>query len=341
MEFKTTFTATESRTFAVPFVGMPTVRALLRSVSSIHKENVLSKSFCFVTDKLLKLVERPVIELAVKLFASSLLNSDLAQIFKSKYSVFRVHNLLGYAVIGISHKPSFLAGHSLKLAFGRTGAFGLQLFSKIGITSAPIFDLLGVVKRVIRANCDIHDTAIYSENANVCNLLWITTFQRHMQIENLVSTIIRNCGGLDSPFKVITVMRRNEEGSFDSSFGAGNCRQAVDQVHGNNSLVVPHCRKWLSFWKCFTFDCFQSFASTISGTLNQGRRQFWNALTGKLVSCVVIFNLIPRLVLESPFCRDRERFGVSPHRIEENPTILVSQPKLKCNRPKHVIYVGG
>ena len=169
MEFKTTFTATKSRTFAVPFVGMPTVRALLRSVSSIHKENVLSKSFCFVTDKLLKLVERPVIELAVKLFASSLLNSDLAQIFKSKYSVFRVHNLLGYAVIGISHKPSFLTGHSLKLAFGRTGAFGL----------------------------------------------------------------------------------------------------------------------------------------------------------------------------ESPFCRDRERFGVSPHRIEENPTILVSQPKLKCNRPKHVIYVGG
>ena len=65
MEFETTFTATESRTFAVPFVGMPTVRALLRSVSSIHEKNVLSKSFSFVTDKLLKLVERPVIELAV------------------------------------------------------------------------------------------------------------------------------------------------------------------------------------------------------------------------------------------------------------------------------------
>ena len=93
MEFKTTFTATESRPFAVPFVGMSTIRALLRSVSGIHKENMLAKRLGFVTEKLLKLVERPIIELAVKLFALSLLNSDLAQIFKSKYSVFRVHNL--------------------------------------------------------------------------------------------------------------------------------------------------------------------------------------------------------------------------------------------------------
>ena len=340
MEFKTTFTATEGRTFAVPFVGMPAVRTLLRSVSGIHKENMFSERFSLVADKLLKLVERPVIELAIKLFASSLLNSDLAKIFKSKYSVFRVHNPLGYAVIDISHKPSFHAGHSLKFALGRTGAFGLQLFAKMGITSAPIFDLLGVVKRVIRADCNIHYTAIYSKNANVCNLLWIIVFQRHMQIENLVSAIIRDRGGLDSPFKVITVMRRNVEGSLDSSFGAGNCRQAVDQVHGDNSLVVPHCREWLAFWKCFTFDCFQSFASAVSCALDQRRRKTWDASTSKLVGCIMVINLVPRLVLESPFRGEGECFGVSSHRIEEGLTILVSQPKLECYRPKHVIYVG-
>jgi len=340
MEFETAFTATQSRAFTVPFVGMPTVRALLRSVSSIHKENVLSKSFSFVADKLLKLVERPVVELTVELFASALLNSDLAQIFKSKYSVFRVHNLPGYAVIGISHKPSFLAGQTLKLAFGRSGAFGLQLFSKIGITSAPVFDLLGVIKRIIRANCNIHDTAVYSENANVFNLLWVIVFQRHMQIENLVSAIIRNCGGLDSPFKVITVMRRNEEGSFDSSFCAGNCRQAANEVHRDNSLIISHRREWLSFWKRFTFDRFQSFTGAISSSLQQGRRKVWDALTSKLVGCIVVIDPIPGLILESPFCGDGECISVSSHRIEKSLTILVSQPELKCYRPKHTIYVG-
>jgi hypothetical protein len=340
MEFKTTFTAMESRTFTVPFVDMPTFRTLLRSVSGIHEKNMLSKSFGLIPDKLLKLIERPVIELAIELFAFTLLDSDLAQIFKSKYSIFRVYNLLGYAVINISHKPSFHTRQTLKLAFGRLGAFGLQLFTKIGIPRTPILDLLGVVKRIIRADCNIHDTTIYSKNAGVCNLLRIIVFHRHMQIENPVSAIIRDCGGFDSPSKVITVMRRNEEGRLDSSFSAGNCRQAMDQVHGNNSLVIPNCRERLSFWKRFTFNCFQSFTCTVSCTLNQRRRKVWDALASKLVGCIVVINLVPRLVLESPFCGDGECFGVSSHCIEKGFAILVSQPKLECYRPKHVIYVG-
>jgi hypothetical protein len=96
MEFKVTFTTSESRTFAVPFVGISALRALLRSVPGIHQENVLSKSLRFVPDKLLKLIEWPAIELSIELLTSSLLNSNLAKVFKSKYSVFRVHNLLRY-----------------------------------------------------------------------------------------------------------------------------------------------------------------------------------------------------------------------------------------------------
>jgi hypothetical protein len=54
----------------------------------------------------------------------------------------------------------------------------------------------------------------------------------------------------------------------------------------------------------------------------------------------VVIHPIPRSVLESPFCGDRERIGISSHRIEESSTILVRQPKLECYRPKHIIYVG-
>ena len=340
MELETAFTATESRTFTVPFVGMPAVRALLRSVSGIHKQNVLSKSFSLITDKLLKLVERPVIELAVELFTSSLLNSDLAQIFKSKYSVFRVHNLLRYAMVHVSHKPSFPAGQTLKLAFSRTGAFGLQLFTKVGITSAPIFDLLRIVKRVIRADCNIHYPTIYSKDHTIFSLLRIAMLKRYMQIENFVSTIIRDCRRLDSPTEIISVMRWYIEGGFDSSVGTSNRGYAVDQVHGDNSLIIPHRSERLAFWKLFTFDGFQSFASAISCSLNQGRRKTWNALTSKLVSCTMGFDFVPRLVLISPFRGNRKCFAVSSHSIEKSLAILVSQPELECYRPKHVIYVG-
>jgi len=92
MEFKSAFAATESRTFAVPFVSMPTVRALLRSVSGIYEENMFSEGVSFIADKLLKLIERPAIELAVKLFASSLINSDLLQSSRANtvYSEFTI-----------------------------------------------------------------------------------------------------------------------------------------------------------------------------------------------------------------------------------------------------------
>jgi hypothetical protein len=320
---------------------MPTARALLRSVSGIHKQNVLSKSFRFITDKLLKLVERPAIELAVELFASSLLNSDLAQIFKSKYSIFRVHNLLGYAMIHISHKPSFPARHTLQFAFGRFGAFGLQLFAKIGITSTPVFDLLRAVKRVIRADCNIYYPPIYSKNFEVGNLCRIIVFQRYMQIENLVSAIIGDCRGFDSPAKIVSVMRWYKEGSFDSAPCRSYRGNSMYKVRGDNSLVIPHGREGLSFWKRITFNSFQGFTGAIPSSLYQRRRKIGDALTGKLVGCIMVIDLIPGVVLESPFCGDGERFGVSSHRFEESPAILVTQPKLECYRPKHIIYAGG
>jgi len=340
MEFKTTFAATESGTFSISFVGMPTVRALLRSVSGIHKEKMLPKSFGLVTDKLLELVERPGVELAVKLFTSSLLNSDLAQIFKSKYSVFRGYNLLRYTMVDISRKPSFLTGHSLKLAFGRFGAFGLQLFAKIGITSAPFFDLLRVEKSVIRADCNIHYPTIYSKNIKRSDFHRIAMLKRYMQIECFFFAIIRNCRGFDSPAKIVYVMRWHKESGLDSAFCGSYRGNAMHKVRGDDSLIVSHCRERLSFWKCLTFDSFQSFASAISCSLYQRGGKIGDALTGNLVGRVVVIHPIPRLVLESPFCGDRERIGISSHRIEESSTILVRQPKLECYRPKHIIYVG-
>jgi hypothetical protein len=199
MDFKTAFAAKESRTFAVPFVGMLTVRTLLRGVSGIYKKNMFSDSFGFISDKLFKLVERPTIKLAVELLSSSLLNSNLAQILKSKYSIFRIHNLLGYAMVHISPKPSFLTRQTLKLAFGGFGAFGLQFLAKIGITSTPVLRLLGVKEPVIRADSNIHYSSINSQNIKICDFFRIAMLQRYMQIEHLISAIIRDCRRFDRP----------------------------------------------------------------------------------------------------------------------------------------------
>jgi len=341
MEFKTTFAATEIGTLTVPLVDMSAVRALLRSVASIYQEKVLSKSLSFVAYKLLKLIERPAIELSAKRLTSALLNSNLAKVFKSKYSVLRVHYLLGYAVIHISREPSFPTRHALKLAFGWFGAFGLQLLSEIGVLSAPILDLLGVEKSVIRADSNIHYSTIYSKNFKVINFLRIIVLQRYMQIETIISAVIRDSRGLDNPGKIISIVRWYKEGRLDPPFDTGNGSYSTHEVDSDNSLIVSHGREGLTFWMSFKLNSFEGFASTVSRSLNQRGWKFWNVLTNMLVGCIVVINFVPRSVLESPFCGYGECFGVSSHRIEERPTILVSQLKLECYRPKHIHIVGG
>jgi hypothetical protein len=272
MEFKTAFTATKSRTLTIPFVGMPTVRTLLRSVPGIHKESVLSQRLCLISDKLFKLVERPTIEFEVELLASALLDSDLAQVFKSKHGILRVHYLLRYAVVHISRKPSLTARKTLELAFGRWSAFGLQLFAKIGIFRTPVLDLLGVEEPIIRTDSNIDYSPIYSKNYKTSNLLWIMMFKRYMEVKHLISTIIRDSRGLNGPAKIIFVSWRNKECGLNPSFGRSNGSNTMHKVYGNNSLVISHCRERFSLRKDLAFNSFQGFASTVSGALNQRGR---------------------------------------------------------------------
>lgn len=340
MELKSALTATESRTFTVSFVDVATVGTLLRGVPGVDKKCMLPKVLSFVPKELLKLVKRPVVELPVELLTSSLLDSDLAQVFESKHRKIRVRDLLRYAMVHVSHKPSFLASETLELAFCRLGAFRLQLFAKVSILSSGIFNLLRVVKRVIGADCNIHDTSIDPKNFEIRRWIGIVVFKRHVQIECVSSSIIGYRGRFDLPSKVVSIGQRHEERCFDPSFGRCYSSDAVDQVDCGDSLIVPHGCKWLAFWKRFAFDCFQSFASTISSSLDERRRKI-RALTDKLVGGVMVIDLVPRLVLESPFGGFVERLVIGSHRIKESYPVLIYQPKLESNRSKHIHIVGG
>ncbi len=341
MQFKTAFATTERGAFAVSFIDVPTFRAFLRGVPGVYEKHMLSEGLSLVPKELLKLVKRPVVELLIELLASSLLDSDLAQVFESKHRKIRVRDLFRYAVIHVSHKPSFLARKTLELVSSRLGAFRLQLFTKVSIFSSCILDLLRVVKRVIGADCDVHDTAINPENLELGYRVWIIMLQRHVQIERVSSSIVGYRRRLYLPSKIVSIVLRYKERCFDSSFDGRDRGYTVNEVHVDHPLVVPHCSERSSFWERSALAGLQSFASAISGTLDKGRRKIRNALTDKLVGSVMVIDLVPRLVLESPFGGFIERVGVSSHRFDESNSVLILQPKLEINRSKHIHIVGG
>jgi len=78
MELKSTLTTTESGAFTVPFVDVSAVGTFLRGVPGVYEKCVLPKGLSFVPKELLKLVERPIVELPVELRTSPLLDSDFA-----------------------------------------------------------------------------------------------------------------------------------------------------------------------------------------------------------------------------------------------------------------------
>jgi hypothetical protein len=115
----------------------------------------------------------------------------------------------------------------------------------------------------------------------------------------------------------------------------------MDEVHGDYSLVIPHSSERLPFWKCLAFHGFQSFASAISCSLYQGRWKIRNALTDKLVGCIVVVNFVPRFVLESPPVGLRERLGKSLHGLKKRSPISFKESKLECYHPKRVHMADG
>ncbi len=68
-------------------------------------------------------------------------------------------------MISISHKPSFFSTHLLEKTFSRLSAFGLQLFTEICVFAPNVFYGFSVKENVVRANCNIYDTSINSENS--------------------------------------------------------------------------------------------------------------------------------------------------------------------------------
>ena len=336
MELEPTFPASERRTFPVSFVGMPTYRALLRGVSGINEDNLLSQSLSLVLKKLFKFVERPVVQFPVELLTSPFLNPDLREVFESEDRVIRVHNLLRDTMVSISHKPFFPSGDPAEFPLCRPGAFGLQLLTKMSVFRPYVLHRFGVEKSVVRADCDIHDPSVDPEHLNLRYRFHVWMLHRDVEVKHLLSPVIGESRSRDLPGEVLAMILRDRERRFDPSSHRCNGRKTMHQVHRDDPLVVSHSGKRLSFWQGLTLHGFQGLTRAITRTLHQRGREIRNRLTNTLVSCLVVLHLVPHMVLEPPLCRGRERDGIGPHRIEESSRATFRQLEFERDCPNHI-----
>jgi len=336
MEFEPAFPAPEIRTVTVPLVGMPAHRTFLRGVTGVDKDHLLAKFLGFVPDKLFQFIERPVVESPVELSASPFLDTDLAQVFKSKHRVAGVNDLLRDTVIDISHKPSFPTSDYAEFPPCRPGAFGLQLRTKTCIFCTCVLNRFGVKERVIGTYCDVDDTTVNTECREWFGDQFGTgKFQLNVQEKLSALFPVRESGRLNHAVQVLlTVFGNGECGFYPASDRCDGC-DSVNKVNRDDPLIVTHGGEWYSFREAFALYDFQRITGAVSCALHQRGRKIWDRFTYMSVGCRMISEFVVSVILESPPGRLVEGSGVRLHRTDECRTTTFRQQEFECECPNH------
>ena len=335
MEFKPTFTTEKRGTLTITFVNMAANRTLLRSVSSIDGNNLLTKILGLIPDKLFQFVERPVVEFPIELSTSTFLNTDLRQVFKCEYREWSLNNLLRDAVVNISHKPSFSTRQLPEFADAGTSAFGLEFGSEMGVITTCILHSPGIKKRVIRTDCNVDNTPINSKNSLFRDYLRGIGFKLAVQIKRIAALTKRQGRRFDLPRQVWPVVFRNTERGFNPAVRCGDSRISRSQKHVDNTGIVSHCRILLTERFELAFNRFQSFTSNISRALYQRGREIRNRLSNIVIGSIVAVDLADRMGFKTPFGTGVERHSIISHGFQERLSAIRRNVKFQLDCPNH------
>jgi hypothetical protein len=336
MEFKPAGSTPKFRSFSVPFISMPAFRTLLRSVPSIYKDDLFTKTLRFVPEELFELIIRPSREFLIELVSSPFLDSYFTKVFQGKDSKSRINNLLRDTMIDISHKPSLSSTYFAEFSPRRSSAFGLQFGSEALEALLHCPDVLRIKEGIIRTHSNINYATINTENRSLFYKFWCLGFDTTMKIKHIIISMERDVGRFYSPCLVFHIITWNAKFCFDASIRS--CYSCISgfKIYVNNFLIVPHCRKFFSDWSNLALIAFKGAASTISGALNQGRCKVWYYISNTSISCFMAVDFIRRVIVKPPLRTNIKCYSIISHCFNKRFCRIVAYDKLQFNYSNHI-----
>ena len=336
MDFKTTFTTHKRGTLTITFVNMAANRTLLRSVSGIDRNDLLTKFLGLIPDKLFQFKERPVVQFPIELSTATFLNADFTEIFKCECGEIGVDNLLRDLMINISHKPSFSTGQFPEFPGSGSSAFGLQISTQFSVLRSNFLNRFGIKKPVIRTDCNVDNTPVNSENGLFRNEFRSIRFKLAVQIKRTVVLTKRQSRRFDFPCQVWPVIFRNTERGFNSTVRCGDSSISRSQKDVDNPGIVSHCRILFTERLKLTFHRFQAFTSNISCTLYQRGREIRYRLSNIVIGSIVAVNLADRMGFKTPCRTDVKCHGILSHGFKERNTRIRRNIQFQLDCPNHI-----
>lgn len=331
-----TFTTPKIVPLAVSFIGVTAFRTFLARIPRVYTHNLFTKRFGFIPDKLLKLVERPVVELPVKLSpASAVLDSNAGEVFKRKYIEGHIHDLFRDTVVNILNKPFFFSADLLKKTFSRLSAFALEFSPKMLVFASNILNLFAIKESIVRAHSDVHDASIDSENLIT---RWFGRVRSHgnMQIERIRSLVIPKRGASDFPMKILIVVFWKIERCLNPTTDRCNANQMVKEINPDYPFIVPNSGKWRAFRDCFEFNTLKCLTCNVPDTLQERGRDFRMSLSGRVISPVMDFYLAARSILKSKSSDLIKHFVADYDSLAKRLCILIRDFKFEFDRSIHI-----
>ena len=335
MYLKTTLNTFERMSFPVSFVDMSANRTFLACVPRVNSYNRFTHSFSLISEKLVKFIERPIIEFASKICSfSSALNSYTGQIFNSKNIKRHRHNSLRDTVIDPGNKPLLFPADLPEKFFSRFSAFALKFRSKICVLCPHVLDRFTIEKSIIGSHGDINDPPINSKNL-IANGFRRKFMNNHMQIKSILLSVISQRGRFKFPIKILPVIFRNGVCCSHSPLNRRKTNILFDKIDSMHTLIIPNSREWFACRTFFKFESLERFAGNISDSLKNRTWKFRMLFPDTVISGTVDRYLAASMVFKTVSGNFIENLIAQSHCLSKRFFIFLRQFQFQFNRSFH------
>jgi len=310
----------------VCFPYFPTPTALLACVSGFNVFNSLSKSFGFVSQELLELLERPGSQKRVESLSVLLPSLDV-QFLKDEEVGIAFGYLFGNTMIDVSHKPSFSLADFFQLSFGGASACGLETLPQPLVSTFDSTNMIAVKKFVITCNHRVDDAPVDSNSFGRFGFGWSVSFSDKIEV-SLPSFDMEGCGTY-LPGDVFFEVVWNFDRDLDSAKSGGHRDDSALQKGLECVMIEADSRELPLLRQPLEFLPLEHITCLVSCSTNETTIELGELLPNVSVSGSVEFGFIVGSQLEPRADAVVAGHIVKPYRILN--TVVQRDLKLDCS----------
>ncbi len=202
----------------IPLINVTAGRTSARCVTGVYEDYRHTNALGLICHEGAQLKEGPTMQPCSLTAASRYPVTNARQIFESNAAtgvLRRLHKLLGYAVIRISDKASFLAGQLFETAMTGLRTFALQLRAQATMTKTHVLNCFTLMHCSIRISGNIDEAQVNAEKVTRFNLWQFLNVATLMQIEFTIA--VDQIAFAAQALQKLTLWFATDEGHFLTS----------------------------------------------------------------------------------------------------------------------------